>query len=300
MTAQATEQRPTRGALALRALLAWTTMGFVLGSSGPLSEAIADPLGLGDTGRQALSAVIVGLGVVSIILWLHRRIDRRPLSELGLVGASGPRSFALGVLVTGSAAVVVTVPAGLGGWIDFGSVDWAALGGFLVVNACVAFGLEALPEEVAFRGYVYSTLGRRGTRRAPFVLTTILFCLIMIPTSAAMSAAALLFGGDPAGVGLAPAGEDPVTYIVLLAFFGPTLLTARIATGSLWTSIAVHLSFLTVNRLVFAGSGRDTGWDVDASPDAALLVLVYLALTTAVFAVIARRRRKGRVSSRPR
>jgi uncharacterized membrane protein len=118
----------------------------------------------------------------------------------------------------------------------------------------------------------------------------------MIPTSAAAAATTLLLGGDPAGLALAPSGKDPVTYIVLLVCFGATLLTAKFATGSLWTSTAVHLTFLTVNRLVFANGDRDTGWDVEAAPDAAVLVLAYLVLATVVFGLLKRRRRTAATS----
>jgi hypothetical protein len=114
----------------------------------------------------------------------------------------------------------------------------------------------------------------------------------MVPTSAAAALATWLLGGDADGLALAPAGQEPVTYVILLVFFGTTLLTARIATGSLWTSMAVHLSFLTVNRLVFASGDRDTGWHVEAAPDAAVLVLVYLVVSSVVFLAIGRLRRR--------
>lgn len=282
--------KPSRSSLALRALAAWAAMGFGLGFSGPVAEALADQLGFGRTGRQAVTAVLVSLIVVSIVLALCR-LDRRPLAALGFgSAASSLRSFGLGVLVTGGCAAAVIVPAGFGGWIDFGPVDWPALVLFLVLNALIAFGLEALPEELVFRGYVHSTLAQRG-RKSAFVLTTALFALIMVPTSAVAAATVLLLGGDPEGLTLAPSGEDPVIYLVLMVCFGTTLLTARIATGSLWASIAVHLTFLTVNRLVFANADRDTGWQVDAAPDAAVLVLAYLVLTTVGFALLKRRGR---------
>ncbi|MDN3240011.1 CPBP family intramembrane glutamic endopeptidase [Glycomyces tritici] len=295
MNAAPPDQRPSRPALALRTFGAWAAMGIGLGVAGPVSMAIADQTGFGRTARQAVGAVVVSLIVVSVVLWLHARLDRRPYAALGFVSAvSAVRTFGLGVAVTGGAAAVAIVPAVLGGWIAFGSVDWGALAGFLVVNACIAFALEALPEELTFRGYIYATLKRRGARRAPFFVTTALFCLIMLPTSAAAAAATMLLGGDPDGVAFAPSGQEPVTYVLLLACFGTALLAARIATGSLWTSMALHLTFLTVNRIVFAGEGRDTGVRVESAPDAAVLVLAYLVLTAAAFGVLARvRGRRG-------
>ncbi|GAA1665623.1 hypothetical protein GCM10009830_09000 [Glycomyces endophyticus] len=284
---------PTRRSLAWRALAAWAAMGLALGAAGPVSTALGEQWGLGRTGRQAVSALIVGLAVTAFIVWLNGRVDRRPLAALGL-GPAGDaaRGFVLGTVVTGGAAALVIAPAALASWIEFGPVDWGALGTFLILNALIAFGLEALPEELAFRGYVFTTLRRRGRTAAAFLGTTALFCLIMPPTSLAASATALLLGQEPDGLLLAPAGTDPVTYVILLACFGTALLAARIATGSLWTSIAMHLTFLTVNRLVFANADRDTGWQVEAVPDAAVLVLAYLLLTAAVFGLLARVRRR--------
>jgi membrane protease YdiL (CAAX protease family) len=265
-------------------------MGLGLGFSGPVAEALAGQLGFGRTGRQAIAAVLVSLVVVTLVVLLCR-VDRRPLAALGF-GPAGPsvRAFGLGVLVTGGCAAAVIVPAMLGGWIDVGPADWPALAGFLILNALIAFGLEALPEELVFRGYVHATLARRG-RKAAFILTTALFACIMLPTSAVTAGTVLLLGGEPEGLLLTPSGQDPVTYLVLMVCFGTTLLTARIATGSLWTSIGLHLTFLTVNRLVFANADRDTGWRIEAAPDAAILVLAYLALTTAVFAIVTLRQR---------
>jgi membrane protease YdiL (CAAX protease family) len=284
---------PTRRSLALRALAAWAAMGLALGAAGPVATALGEQWGLGRTGRQAASALIVGLAVTAFIMWLNGRIDRRPLAALGL-GPAGDaaRGFTMGVLITGGAAALVITPAALAGWIHFGPVDRGALGTFLILNALIAFGLEALPEELVFRGYVFTTLKRRGRTRAAFLGTTALFCLIMVPTSLAASATAMLLGQEPDGFLLAPEGTDPVTYIVLLACFGTALLAARIATGSLWTSMALHLTFLTVNRLVFANADRDTGWQVEAAPDAAVLVLAYLLVTAAGFGLLARVRRR--------
>ncbi|SDL73438.1 CAAX protease self-immunity [Glycomyces sambucus] len=268
-------------------------MGLALGAAGPVSTALGEQWGLGRTGRQALAALIVGTTVTAFIVWLNGRVDRRPLAALGL-GPAGDaaRGLAMGAIVTGGAAVLVITPAALAGWIEFGAVDGGDLARFLVLNALIAFGLEALLEELVFRGYAFTTLRRRGARTAAFLGTLLLFCLIMVPTSAAASLTALALGQEPDGLLLAPAGTDPVTYVILLACFGTALLAARIATGSLWASIALHLVFLTVNRLVFASEGRDTGWNVEAAPDAAVLVLAYVLVTAAVFGLLARVRRR--------
>lgn len=103
-----------------------------------------------------------------------------------------------------------------------------------------------------------------------------------------------LLGEDVPTPGFAPAGEDPVAYAVLYPIFGVALLIARITTGSLWTSIALHLTYLTVIRVTIDGASRDAGWSATQStPDALLLVPGFLLLATATFLLIARARGRG-------
>ena len=91
----------------------------------------------------------------------------------------------------------------------------------------------------------------------------------------------------------APGGQDPVAYAVLLALFGSVLVLARLATRSVWACVAAHLAFLSVNRILVPGFGRDTGVSVQSAPGAEPLVLAYLTLSALAFAVMVRRRRGG-------
>jgi hypothetical protein len=78
--------------------------------------------------------------------------------------------------------------------------------------------------------------------------------------------------------------------LILLTIFGATLIIARSVTGSLWAAIAVHLTFLMVNRLVLTYP-QDTGWSVGlTSPDAILLIPTYLVVTAGLFLLLPRRR----------
>jgi membrane protease YdiL (CAAX protease family) len=99
---------------------------------------------------------------------------------------------------------------------------------------------------------------------------------------------------------LAPPGEDPVSYLVLLTVFGFTLIGARNATGSLWTSIGTHLTFLSVNRLTLYGEERDAGWSMHLeTPDAVLLIPAYLLTATIAFRVTKRFTGSGSADESP-
>lgn len=282
----------------VRAVAGGCVMAVALGTAGAAAQAVHSRTGLSGLGRQALAAVICLVLAVSLIVLLRRRVDRLPLAGLGFSG--GARAFGLGVLVTGGSAVAV-FGAGTGaGWLSWGQLDPARLVQFLVVNALIAVALEAFPEELVFRGYVYTSLNQALRRWTAFLTTVALFTFAGATSSVVHAAVGTLLGENVPPPGFAPAGEDPIAYAVLYPVFGAVLLIARITTGSLWTSIAAHLTYLSVLRVTIDGASRDSGWSATAvTPDALLLVPAFLLLAAAGFLVIGRLR-GGRVGWRDR
>ncbi|RKT83073.1 hypothetical protein SAMN05421805_11766 [Saccharopolyspora antimicrobica] len=281
---------PRARALA-RGVLGTCAMAVALGSAGAIAHAVQSRTGMSDASRQVLIAALCLLITVSLIVLLRRAVDREPMSGLGLTGwARGLRTFALGVAVTGGSAVVVFGLGTWAGWFEWGPLDAAKLARFLLVNALIAMALEAFPEELVFRGYVYASLSRALRRWTAFLTTVLLFCLVGAGSTVVNFAVGTLLGQDPPAPGFAPPGQDPVAYAVLFPVFGTVLLIARITTGSLWTSIAVHLTYLTVARITLEGASRGTGWAAQpTTPDALLLIPAFLLLTAVVFLLVKRR-----------
>jgi hypothetical protein len=281
-------------------VLGAATMAVALGAGPPLGDAAADALGLTGFVARLLPAVLVTAIAVPLVAALRRR-DRMAASQLGFTGLrAGLAALLLGVAVTGGAAAVTFGLGTAAGWLTWSAFDPAAFATFLVTNAVIAFLLEALPEELTMRGYAWRTLRNRygGFRSALF--TTGLFLTVLPMSTVVAAAVATLLGRPAPPIGLAPAGEDPVAYVVLLVCFGFMLVAARTATvgAVLWTSIAAHLTFLTVNRVVLFGEDRSAGWHADlVTPDAVLLVPGYLLLATGAYILIgraARARERGR------
>jgi hypothetical protein len=286
---EAPATQPVPGAW--RAVLGAVTMAVALGAGPQLGDAAADGLRLTGFPARLLPALLVAAIAVPLVLVLRRR-DRMTTRELGLTGIrTGLGAFLLGIMVTGGAAALAFGAGTAAGWLTWGAFDAARFATFLVTNAVIAFLLEALPEELTLRGYAWRTLRNRygGIRSAVF--TTGLF-LTVLPMSTVVAAAVAVPLGRPApSIGLVPSGEDPVSYVVLLVCFGFMLVAARTATLStaLWTCVAAHLTFLTVNRVVLFGEERSAGWHADfAVPDAILLVPGYLLLAMAAYLLIGR------------
>lgn len=237
-------------------------------------------------------AAVVTLAIAVPLLLLCARIERRPLRDLGLTGTRrSVRCFALGVVVTGASAAAVFGVATAMGWLRWRGIDWSTLGIFLLSNTLIAFALEAMPEELAFRGYVYRALRDRLRTWLAFISSTLLFVLAPWLNSLIGAGLSALVGLPVPPVTFSPGGGDPVSYGIVLTLFGVVFLTARIVTGSLWTGIAAHLTALTVQRTTLAGDGFNTGVTVEMTTrDAILLIPAYLLLTGLVFFALRRRR----------
>jgi uncharacterized protein len=237
---------------------------------------------------------VIFVVVVPLVWLLYRRLGHDGPRDLGLVRPIGALIGAL--VVAGSAMLVFGADAALGG-TRIESIDAFAFGRFLMINAAIALALEALPEELALRGYTFHALRLRWRTVPAAVLTTALF--VLAPGLSSVIAWALTIPiGQPVAPSFAPGGQEPWAYLLLLAVFGAMLVTARVATGSLWACVAAHLMFLTINRGLLASDQFDAGLTVQMKPGGEILVLVYLVLATLAFWLLGRRRQRASGASR--
>ncbi|MBO3102316.1 CPBP family glutamic-type intramembrane protease [Cellulomonas fengjieae] len=289
-----------RGRAVARGVLGWLVLGVGLGLAIGVAEAVQRWLSLGTTAAMLLQAVLATVLVVPAIVLLRTRVDHRTLAGLGLARPVG-LPIALGLGVGLGVGALVWGPAWLVGWVEVGAVDGRELAWFLVLNTVVLLLFEALPEELALRGYTWTTI-RDGWRvAAATLITTALFPLTSAVISATRWVAATLLGSGPSAPTVFPAGSDPVEYVVQLVVFGLVLVAARRipVRGALLVAIAFHVAQLTVNRLVLGGTGwLSTGADVTlAEPDVILLVLVHLAVSGLVFVLIRRATERRRATA---
>ncbi|WP_432037526.1 CPBP family glutamic-type intramembrane protease [Streptomyces cucumeris] len=281
-----------------RALAGGLVMATALGVGTGLGPALADAVGASGLVARLVPAALVTALALSLVALAHRG---RPFRRLGFGGPGASAvAFLAGATVTAMAAALVLGAATAGGLLRWSDPDPGALAGFLASNAVVALLLEALPEETTLRGYAWMSLRSRFGGKGTALATTAVFLLVPGVSTVVAAGAARLVGRDAGPIGVAPGGQDPVDYLVLIVVFGLTLVAARtaLARAPLWTSIGVHLTFLTVNRIALEGDGRHAGWYVEhGAGTAGLLVPVYLLLVAGVFALwgrrIRRRRREG-------
>jgi membrane protease YdiL (CAAX protease family) len=240
---------------------------------------------------RLLPAAVMTAVTIGLLALLLRR-DRRPWRFVGVTGTgSFVRGFALGVGVMAASTILVFGGATALGLVGWGALDPAALALFLVTNTVVALLLEAIPEELALRGYVQSSLGARFRRLLTVLLTTVFFLLSPFLLRLAQSVFESLTTGT-ASWSFTPNGEHPADYYVLLAVFGVTLSLARWATpsASIATSIATHLAYLTVARITISGDADVTGVGLTlVTPDAILVIPLVLVIAALGFGALGRR-----------
>ncbi|MCQ1995795.1 CPBP family intramembrane metalloprotease [Arthrobacter sp. zg-Y1171] len=284
------------------AVLGWAFLGIGLGTAIGIAEALGQAFGWGRLPEVLLQAVLMSAVVVPGIVLLRRRLDHRDLEGLGL-SRSAARPLALGMAVGALTGLLVWLPAGLAGWIRVEQLDLAAFLGFLLLNGVVLALYEALPEELALRGYVWTNLRDGWGLAVATLVTTALFPFVGVVVGPVRWAITTVLGGDGGGIEVFPAGNDPIVYIVQLVLFGLALVAARRipVPGALLVAVAFHWTQLTVTRTILGGTGwLDSGWTIVwVEPDAIAMVLVHIILAGVAFIAVRRRlqRRAGRAGA---
>ncbi|WP_406012479.1 hypothetical protein OG520_06255 [Streptomyces sp. NBC_00984] len=277
---------PTTAGAMGRALAGGLIMAVALGVGNGLGPVLADATGASGSAARLIAAGLVTVVAVPFVL----RLSHPRTVGFGSPGAS-LRAFLTGVGVTAAAAALVLGAGTAVGLLVWQELDLVTLVDFLVTNAAVAFLLEALPEETTLRGYTWTSLRRRfGPARAAFG-TTAVFLLVPGTSTLVTVGIARLAGDEPGHIGIAPEGQHPVDYLILLTVFSLTLIAARAAVGHapLWAAIGTHLTVLTVNRIMLQGEDRHAGVTVEqTSGDAVLLVPLYLVVVAIAFLVCRR------------
>lgn len=224
---------PARPPLAVRlvlvlagAWLIWTGVDHALTAADSLPERVA----------HAVRALAVAGLAVPLVILARRVLDRRPWTGLGL-DRGGGTSALLGAGLWVGGAALAAVPAALTGLIALGGAapqcSTMLLALYLPVLVLL---LEALPEELIFRGYVYRNLADA------------------LPTGVAVLAQSALFALWAVLLGAAATPDR----VLLFLSFGYTMGMLRVVTGTVWAPIGFHVAFQTCAQYVTVLAGEGT------------------------------------------
>ncbi|WP_067964612.1 CPBP family intramembrane glutamic endopeptidase [Nocardiopsis trehalosi] len=231
--------------------------------------------GLPRVGTHLVNAVVLGVLGVALVAAAARFADRRPWGELrAAVGGDRGWAFTVGAvswLVPAAGAAALCLGAG---WVALdvrsGAAELLGAAALLVVTVLL---LEALPEELIFREYLYRNLGEALPRWAAVVGQAALFTVF---------GTALWVAAEGWSV-LAERG-------LLFLGMGVVLGCVRAVTGSVWACVGYHLVFQVSAQLVIGGAYTDITVH-GAETFQALVFGAPFVLGPAIAAVTAHRRR---------
>lgn len=210
-----------------------------------LLTAYADELwGFTPLQRRVLESSLVACAVAIGVWQLRKRLDRgRPVS-IGIGSfQQAVLKFLLGfglLIVPLIISLLLTV---MFGWSQItlnwqgAQIDMILLGMFLV------FLTDAFPEELIFRGYIFSNLLEKFVKWKSALISLVLFVLfpvILLPIKG-------LLGPD-----ITTGIVDSISfgYIVYMIFFGAFAIYLRVLTKSIWTGVGFHLMFVYINQIM--------------------------------------------------
>lgn len=238
-------RRDDRPATAVRVGAAWLLTLGALAFAGWAGEYVETAFGAGRFLRYGLQALIMSGFVVPGILWLRVHWDRADVAGLGLPGfGKSVRGLTLGIGLLAPPLVVTIVLAKLFGWATITVTDAEGAFGALLFSMFTAFFFEALPEELAFRGYIYRNLNTRMSRWIAGAATVALFVLapaVLVPLQEHVLGMKVTVGG---------ATHLTAGYLITMLIFGSFVQYLRILTGTIWTGVGFHFAFLMLNRIL--------------------------------------------------
>lgn len=234
-----------RPSLAIRIGAAWLLTLVALALAGWAGEFVQTTFGAGRYLRYGLQALIMSGLVVPGILWLRVNLDRAPVSGLGLPGSGrAVRDMALGIGLIALPLFATILFSKLFGWANVSVTDADGAWTGLLFSMLTVFFFEALPEELAFRGYIYRNLNTRWSRWLAGAVAVVLFVLlpvVLVPIQEHILKMDVVVGG---AFGLT-AG-----YLITMAIFGSFVQYLRILTGTIWMGVGFHFAFVLLNRVI--------------------------------------------------
>ncbi|PSK99907.1 membrane protease YdiL (CAAX protease family) [Murinocardiopsis flavida] len=206
------------------------------------------------TGAMILAGQPLGVAAVLLLVYLWRRVARRPWSGLGLrvtwaAVAHGLLGVAAAVAAT-LAANAAAVALGAARW-----VPWEPDGlAYLPVAIAMIVVVQAFPEELLWRGNLHDILADRLPPLAVMVLTSVAFGSLHVLSQSEADGAA-----------------EVALYAVGAAALGFACAASRERTGTLWAAIGIHSGFYFANGFV---PTEPAAYGVQLTAQAAVLTAV--------------------------
>ncbi len=231
--------------------------------------------------RQFIQAAVMVAVVLPLICWLRIRIDRRTLAGIGFSEPKRAlRFFLLGLSIPAAILFLPLLIITVGGWASVTVNATGPVIGLLLGWLVVALLFEALPEEIAIRGYLYRNLSTAMVRWLAALASIGLF--VCIPLTLALVQWLTGMGGDFGGT-------EGITadYLIIIVLFGAVLAYLRVVTGSVWTCVGFHLGFLQLGRQAWVGDHEQALFQIEAASAGPVDLFFQLTALAALLVILA-------------
>lgn len=180
--------------------------------------------------RHVFHAVFVCIFMLPVIFFFRKVIDNTTLSGLGLGEIEKAwKPFLIGALILLTPASIGIALCLLFGWTQIQiTAQISEIIIFIPLLIALVFIYEALPEELLFRGYIFTNLTEKFSQNI----------------------AALIQAGLFVGWGMLIGAAASIDRIILFFVFAWILAVLRYISGSIWVPIGFHVAFQTVAQLL--------------------------------------------------
>ncbi len=268
-----------KSTLKSKIIAAWTLGLFALAISGYIGQLSEQYWQFNWQNRAMIQAFIMS-GMVGFGIWFLRyKIDKNIPISIGL----GHWKISLTKFLIGLGLILVPIIITVSSSLIFGWNNITFnLNGELLRSFFIGFGIvflfEAFPEELLFRGYMYSHLNTKYKRWISSIFTVLLFLLlpvILVPLQK------YILGMD---VYIAGSNSVTLSYLLIMLFFGSFLQYLRIITKSIWTGIGFHALFVYFDRIM--GSTSNNLIQLDTTGNQAPMQIVFATSLLILFGIV--------------
>lgn len=230
---------------ATRVLLAVTIITVALVGATFAGEQAERLLGLSARARHLLQAVITSSVVLPAIWWLRSRFEGRELASVGLQFSGRTLGgVVVGVGIVAVPVLLIITTSRLFNWATIAIDTSPAALWALAVGVVTVFLLEAVPEEVVVRGYIYRTLSGTQARWKASVLSVLLFLAIPIVIVGIQH---YLLRQE---IQINGASRIEPNYLIIMLIFGSFQQYLRVLSGTIWIGVGFHGAFVLINRIM--------------------------------------------------
>ncbi len=223
----------------------WLLGMFALAFSGWIGEYSENLWNLNKQMRYGLQAIIMS-GIVVSGIWFIRNRNRygtpKSIGIGNLQSAILKTTLGIGLLLFPLFLTIVSVF--LFGWGDVNINISSSTFINLLIGIGTVFLFEALPEELLFRGFIYSSFNVKFKRWISALITIGLFVLLPIVLYPIQK---YILGMETQ---MGNSSTLTISYLIIMLFFGAFVQYLRILTNSIWTGIGFHLMFVYFNRIM--------------------------------------------------